>query len=260
VTVPAPSVDDSLGLKLLPAVLSMVAGSADDISFLGLHGLFVAHITGNLVTMAAHIVSGSPVGIAEAASVPVFVLVLVAVRLLAARLRSRARSTLVPLLALQLALLAGYLALSLFGSASIKPTGDLGSVAGMCGVSAMAVQNALVQLSLRDAPTTAVLTTDLTRFTMNLGDLLLDRDPAQAKAARRSTAKLGRTIISFAAGATLGAALFKSAGLEAIALPTALAALALASGIRAGRDLQQPTGSSDSFAPDWGNAQVIDAA
>jgi uncharacterized membrane protein YoaK (UPF0700 family) len=247
VTVTAPSVDDSLGLTLLPAVLSMAAGSADVISFLGLHGLFVAHITGNLVILAAHIVSGSPVGIAAAASVPVFVLVLGAVRLFAARLLSRARSTLAPLLALQLALLVGYLGLSVFGSVSANPTGDLGTVAGMCGVSAMAVQNALVQLSLRDAPTTAVLTTDLTRFTVDVGDLLLNRDPDQVAAARRRAAKLGRTIISFAAGAALGAALFKSSGLESIALPTGLAALALAIGIRAGHHVQQHTRSSDEF-------------
>ena len=233
----APSVDDSLGLMLLPAVLSMVAGSADVISFLGLNGLFVAHITGNLVIIAAHIVTGSPVGIAAAASVPVFVLVLGAVRLLAARLQSRARSSLAPLLALQLALMAGYLTPAVFGSAGANPTGALATLAGTCGVAAMAVQNALVQLSLRDAPATAVLTTDVTKFTMDVGDLLLDRDPDHVAAARRRAAKLGRTIISFVAGAVLGAALFKTAGLESIALPTALAALALAIGLRAGRDL-----------------------
>jgi uncharacterized membrane protein YoaK (UPF0700 family) len=235
--VPARSVEDSRGLKLLPAVLSMVAGSADVISFLGLNGLFVAHITGNLVIIAAHIVTGSPVGIAAAASVPVFVLVLGAVRLFAARLRSRGRSSLTPLLAVQLALLVGFLALSVFGSAGANPTGALGTLAGMCGVSAMAVQNALVQLSLRGAPTTAVLTTDVTKFTVDVGDLLLDRDPDHVAAARGRAAKLGRTIISFVVGAILGAALFKAAGLESIALPTALAALALALGFRAGHDL-----------------------
>src|SRR5882762_778697 len=41
-----PSVDSSLGLKLLPTVLSLIAGSADVIGFLGLGGLFTAHITG----------------------------------------------------------------------------------------------------------------------------------------------------------------------------------------------------------------------
>ena len=34
-------------------MLSLTAGSADVISFLGLGGLFVAHITGNLVILAA---------------------------------------------------------------------------------------------------------------------------------------------------------------------------------------------------------------
>src|SRR5207245_7698074 len=42
----------------LPAVLSVIAGSADVVSFLGLDGLFNAHITGNLVIIAAHFVAG----------------------------------------------------------------------------------------------------------------------------------------------------------------------------------------------------------
>ena len=37
---------------LLPFVLSMIAGSADVIGFLGLGGLLTAHITGNLVLLA----------------------------------------------------------------------------------------------------------------------------------------------------------------------------------------------------------------
>ena len=41
--------------KLLPAVLSVIAGSCDVIGFLGLGGLFTAHVTGNLVILAAHI-------------------------------------------------------------------------------------------------------------------------------------------------------------------------------------------------------------
>lgn len=38
-------------------MLSVTAGSADVISFLGLGGLFVAHITGNLVLLAAYLVA-----------------------------------------------------------------------------------------------------------------------------------------------------------------------------------------------------------
>src|SRR5260370_3029617 len=83
-----PSVDSSLGTKLLPALLSVIAGSTDVIGFLGLGGLFTAHITGNLVILAAHLVSGDQAQIAAMLSVPVFVVVLGATRLLAGGLES----------------------------------------------------------------------------------------------------------------------------------------------------------------------------
>ncbi len=41
------SVESSPGLRLLPFVLSVIAGCSDVISFVGLGGLFTAHITGN---------------------------------------------------------------------------------------------------------------------------------------------------------------------------------------------------------------------
>ena len=62
--VSVPSVDASLGMKLLPAVLSLTPGSVDAISFLGLGGLFTAHITGNLVILASRIVAGGETPVA----------------------------------------------------------------------------------------------------------------------------------------------------------------------------------------------------
>src|SRR5258707_3613826 len=56
--VPTPSIESSLSTRLLPTVLSIIAGSVDAIVFLGLGGLFTAHVTGNLVILAAHFVSG----------------------------------------------------------------------------------------------------------------------------------------------------------------------------------------------------------
>src|ERR1700746_59392 len=61
---------------LLPAVLGMTAGSVDAIGFLTLGGLFTAHITGNLVILAAHYVTGHFGEPGPLLSVPVFVAVL----------------------------------------------------------------------------------------------------------------------------------------------------------------------------------------
>src|SRR5690349_852678 len=62
----SPSIDSTLGMKLLPSILGLTAGAVDLISFLGLGGLFAAHITGNLVILAAHLVDG---GAASAAHI-----------------------------------------------------------------------------------------------------------------------------------------------------------------------------------------------
>jgi len=59
----APFIDDSFVAKLLPFVLGVVAGSVDIIGFLGLDGLFTAHITGDLV-LAAHVVTGGEAALA----------------------------------------------------------------------------------------------------------------------------------------------------------------------------------------------------
>ena len=70
-------------VRALPFVLSVIAGATDIIGFLGLGGLFTAHITGNLVVLAAHIVAGNPTVLSYVLSVPVFMLVLFLTRLFA---------------------------------------------------------------------------------------------------------------------------------------------------------------------------------
>jgi len=216
-----------MGDERLPVVLSMTAGSADVISFLGLGGLFVAHITGNLVLLAAYLVTGTRVGLALLLSVPLFVLVLGLTRLLAASLEGVGVATLRPLLLLQFLLLAGFMGLGIAAGPHVDPNGVSAILAGMLGVAAMAVQNALVQLSMRGTPATAVMTTNVTRFTLDVAEVLLRRDPADAAAARRRAARVWPAIVGFVAGAALGAACYAAAGLISLALPAGLALLAL---------------------------------
>src|SRR5437763_14470712 len=61
---------------LLPAVLSTTAGAVDVIGFLALGGLFTAHITGNVVIVAAHYVTGGFSEVGPLLAAPVFIVVL----------------------------------------------------------------------------------------------------------------------------------------------------------------------------------------
>jgi uncharacterized membrane protein YoaK (UPF0700 family) len=231
-----PSVDSSLGLKMLPTALSLIAGSVDVISFLGLGGLFTAHITGNLVILAAHVVSGGSAPLAPILSVPVFIMALGLTRLLASGLEAVGFASLRPLLALQLLLLACFLALCVGAGPGIDPSAWNAIIAGMFGVAAMAVQNALVQIALRGAPATAVMTSNITRFVMDIGTVLLGHDPQEVAGARSRAKRAWPAIVGFAAGCGLGAICEAAFGLRSLELPVGFALLALALGLSAKAD------------------------
>src|SRR5438874_5540699 len=199
--------------RALPIVLSVIAGATDVIGFLGLNGLFTAHITGNLVVLAAHVVAGQPTLISYILSVPVFMLVLLVTRLLAGGLERSGRNTLGPLLLLQLLSLAVFLVLCIAAGPWTDPNATTEVFAGMFGVAAMAVQNALVQISLRNTPTTAVMTTNVTHFMLDLGGALVGGDRAEAAKARSRAMHTLPVIIGFATGCGLGAACEAAAGL-----------------------------------------------
>ena len=201
----APPIKRSLATEFLPTVLSLTAGSVDVISFLGLGGLFTAYITGNLVILAAHIVSGEDAPFAVMLSVPVFMAVLLLTRLLAA-------------------------------GSSLDPNAANAIVAGMLGVAAMAVQNAIPQISLTGAPSTAVMTTNVTRFMMDLGEMLVGHDPKEVPSARRRAKHTWPPIVGFTVGCGLGAACEAAVGLWSLALPAGLALFAVVMGFAAKLD------------------------
>jgi uncharacterized membrane protein YoaK (UPF0700 family) len=225
-----PSVDTSLVTMLLPFVLSVTAGSVDVISFLGLGGLFTAHITGNLVILAAHLVDGGTAAMAPMLSVPAFIAALGLTRLLAAGLEAMRIASLRPLLALQVMLLSGMLLVCVTAGSEIDPNGCNTIIAGMLGVAAMAVQNALVQISLRGLPTTAVMTSNITRFVMDIGTVIFSRDPRDVATARNRAQHTWPAIVGFAVGCALGAACQAAVGLLSLALPASTALIAFALG------------------------------
>jgi len=218
-------------LSILLLILSLIAGSTDTIGFLSLNGLFTAHITGNLVVLAAHLINGAPTIVSYVLAVPVFAVVLLLTRLFASGLERVGAVTLQALLLLELLLLLGFLVCCVNCGQRFDPNSGIAITAGVFGISAMAVQTALVQISLAKAPSTAVMTTNVAYLMVALGEVLASRDDAVIASARKRAIHIFPVIVGFAIGCALGAAGQSAFGAWSLAIPAGLATLALATSV-----------------------------
>ncbi|HWO32141.1 MAG TPA: YoaK family protein [Candidatus Acidoferrum sp.] len=211
---------------LLVAVLSMTAGAVDLIGFLAFGGLFTAHVTGNIVILAAHSITGGFSRIGPLIAVPVFIVVLGTVVWLFED--KPKHQTLRVLLILHAALLTGFFAVSAAFGPFANPGGAAAASVGMLAVAAMATQNALVKLDLPGFPTTAVLTTNTVQLTIELTTLVRsDTLPEKMALARRRIRMTLPAFAGFIAGCVTGGLLEVHFGLRGLAFPAVLAVLAI---------------------------------
>jgi uncharacterized membrane protein YoaK (UPF0700 family) len=210
----------------LPPVLSIIAGMVDVIGFLSL-GLFTAHVTGNLVVIAAQVVRGGPPHLAQILAVPVFMIAVAATWMIAKASDRRGPALLRPLLLVQFLLLAGVLILSVVGDPVSNPHGLISGVTAMIAVAAMACQFSLLRLAVSGAPSTAVMTGNLTNTVLALLDTLWRAQPLTDGADERLTRTL-KVLVGFFAGCVAGAAAVSLLGDWAWSLPVVLAAAAVA--------------------------------
>jgi uncharacterized membrane protein YoaK (UPF0700 family) len=214
----------------LVALLSTTAGACDVVGFLGLGGLFVAHITGNLVILAAHYVTGGFSQIGPLLSVPVFVIVLALVTGFFGG--KEARAVIRGLLVLHWLLILGFLVLGVAFGPLKNPESVIAICCGMLGVAAMATQSAMVKLDLPGFPSTAVLTTNTVQLTIDLATLIRDKGQPDKLARARHRARVTLPAVAgFVAGCTAGAILELHFGLWALTLPATTAGLALLLGV-----------------------------
>ena len=213
---------------VLPLILSMTAGAVDVIGFLAL-GVFTSHITGNLVILAAHYITGKFGEIGPILSVPVFMLVLTVVTLafvtVPARVARRA------MLILQAVLIAAFFGFGVGFGPFLDLDSSMAVLVGMVGVAAMAVQNAVVRLALRGSPSTAVMTTNIAQVAVDLATLIRGREQAIDISQVRQRAYVTLTsILGFVVGLVVAAILQVHFGLWSIAFPLLLALLSIALG------------------------------
>ena len=210
----------------LALLLSVLGGYVDTAGFLALQGLFTAHVTGNFVTLAAALVTGTSGVVAKLLALPVFCVVIVIARVVGNLLGTRQTLRFRVMMGLQLVLLigGGFLAVR-FGP---FPDGDArpAIVTGMILVCAMAVQNALHRAHLANFPPSTLMTGNTTQAMFDLIDMIwpgADRATTWVQLRR-----LVMSVAGFAAGCAVAALLFWLTGVWCFVVPPLLAMAALA--------------------------------
>jgi uncharacterized membrane protein YoaK (UPF0700 family) len=191
-----------------------------------LQGLFTAHVTGNFVTLGASLVLGTSGAIAKLLALPVFCLVVIAVRLLTSLLLTQLRAAFDVMLAIKIVLLIAGAALAVrFGPFH---DGDRWQaiVTGMVLVAAMAIQNAIHRIYLGSAPPSTLMTGTTTQIMLDVADKIYARKGAEANSGSR-LAQMSTNILVFATGCGVAALLYTRYGIWCFLLPPVLASLSL---------------------------------
>ncbi len=212
----------------LPVVLSTIAGAVDVICFLALGGLFSAHITGNLVIVAVHFVTGAFSQVGPLLAVPVFIVVLGAVSLAFGGIEKAGSNSARALLIIQAGLLASCLGIGAALGPSSNVDGPMAVITGMLAVAAMATQAALVKLGLKGVPSTVAMTANVTVLAVSLAAIIRSQgELAKKEEARRRVDDHLPCVGGFLIGCAAGAVLEVACGIRALGLPVVLAVLAL---------------------------------
>ncbi|AOZ03774.1 DUF1275 family protein [Cupriavidus sp. USMAHM13] len=188
---------------LLGTLFAFVAGYVDAVGFVALSGLFTAHVTGNFIMIGIG-VAGHPHGLLlKLLALPAFIVSVAATRLAEGRLIRSGRAPVPPLLLAQCALLAGFMLVGLRAVPN-DPGTPAALAAGLLGVAAMGVQNALSRTVLARLGPTTIMTGNTTQIVIDLVDLPFAEGERRADL-RARLAKMAPAVGAFAAGAVLGA-------------------------------------------------------
>jgi uncharacterized membrane protein YoaK (UPF0700 family) len=222
----SPAAMNRLAAPIATAVLlAFVASFVDTVGFVALFSLFTAHVTGNFVVIAATL-AGNGAGVTtKLLALPVFILAVGAAQGLVLLQPERPRRVALELLVMQVLLLICFLALGRAANPIAAADAPLAMSAGLAGVAAMGLQNALARTPLFGAlsPTT-VMTGNVTQATMDLVSLVVG--PLRGR--REAGVRLRKTwplILAFTLGAGAAAGLFAVLNFWCLLAPILLLAL-----------------------------------
>lgn len=212
--------------NIVASLLAFNGGFVDTAGFLGLNGLFVAHVTGNFVTLGHALVNGSHGIMGKILALPEFIAVIALARLAGIALRARKLPDRRILLTVKVLFLAAFFGLAVgFG-----PFPDSGSPAalltGFAGIAAMAMQNAVQRVHMSSMPPSTMMTGSTVQATIDAVDLLTGTTPELIAPVRFRFSRLALTISSFAAGCAASAVLYVHVGFWGLALAVVVGTVA----------------------------------
>src|SRR5262245_1730235 len=120
------------------ALLSFNGGFVDTVGFLGLSGLFVAHVTGNFVTLGAALVLGCPGILNKILALPEFITVIALARLLGGVARRRGWPALRIMLMIEFVLLVAFFGLGEICGPLSSADWLMALLSGFAGIGAIA--------------------------------------------------------------------------------------------------------------------------
>jgi uncharacterized membrane protein YoaK (UPF0700 family) len=208
----------------LAALLSFNGGFVDTAGFLGLQGLFTAHVTGNFVTLAAALVLGTHGAIAKLLALPEFVLVVALARIGGTALRTAGLPALSVLLVVKVCFLLAFFVLAVALGPFPDTDAPLALLTGFAGIAGMAIQNAVQRVYFASIPPTTLMTGNTTQAVLDAVDLIRGVEPDNAPAVRARFARTLRGIVWFAGGCAAAALLYYWIGFWCLALPVAVGA------------------------------------
>lgn len=212
--------------NIVAALLSFNGGFVDTAGFLGLNGLFTAHVTGNFVTLGHALVHGSHGIVGKVLALPEFILVIALARLAGIGLRARKLPDRPVLLAIKVLLLAAFFGLAVGYGPFPDANTPAALLTGFAGVAAMAMQNAVQRIHMANMPPSTMMTGSTVQATIDAVDLLTGKAPAQAAPVRDRFSRLAVAIVSFAAGCAASAVLYVHVGFWCLALAVIVGTLA----------------------------------
>ena len=214
----------------LPVLLSVNGGYVDAAGVLALHGLFTTHVTGNFVTLGAALVNGTSGALAKVLALPMFCVVVMAVRLLSVSLDAKGLPALRVILAVKLALLTLSAALAIALGPFDSGDGWAALLTGMALVAAMAIQNAIHRIHMGALPPTTIMTGNTIQIMIDLADLTRGVPSAARDAIRLRLSRMSSSVAAFAVGCAAAALIYAKQGIWCFAIPPLVAACSLWAG------------------------------